>query len=181
MRKLIMFNAITLDGYFEGEKPWDLDFHNLVFNEEFDAMGLEQLKSADMLVFGRATYEGMYDYWRKETDETAKYMNSLPKLVCSKTLSSVEWENSELTDDPINKIKSLKEQGDGDMFVFGSSILSETFINEGLFDEYRLVVAPVILGKGRKLFSVELKYQELNLLETKTFKNGAVVLKYAKK
>lgn len=181
MGKLIMFNAISLDGYFEGVKNWDLDFHELVYNKEFESMGIEQLKSADMLIFGRITYEGMYKFWHKETDQVAQYMNDLPKLVCSKTLDKVEWQNSVLTSDPVNKIQELKKSGDGNLFVFGSSILCQTLINHKLFDEYRLVIAPVILGEGRLLFDKNLKYQELTLLDNRTFKNGAVVLRYASK
>ena len=87
MRKLIMWNVITLDGCFEGEKKWDLSFHNKVWGPELQELGLEQLRNADFLVFGRVTYEGMAAYWKKaegENNETARLMNSIPKLVFSK-------------------------------------------------------------------------------------------------
>jgi len=96
MRKLIMWNVITLDGYFEGGQNWDLSFHHVIWGEELEKLSLEQLKSAGYLVFGRVTYEGMAAYWTKAEAETseqevAKLMNSIPKLVFSKTLKSAEW------------------------------------------------------------------------------------------
>jgi dihydrofolate reductase len=86
VRKLIMWNLITLDGYFEGEKNWDLPWHEDLWGEELERFSLDQLQSADMLVFGRVTYEGMAAYWQTATGAVAEYMNSLPKLVCSRTL-----------------------------------------------------------------------------------------------
>ena len=86
MRKLIMWNLITLDGYFEGAKNWDLPWHEQVWGEELERFSLEQLESADMLLFGRVTYEGMAAYWQTAQGKIADYMNSLPKVVCSRTL-----------------------------------------------------------------------------------------------
>ena len=77
MRKLIMWNLITLDGYFEGEKNWDLSFHELVWGEELEKFSIEQLDRADYLVFGRVTYQGMADYWKNEKGEIADRMNSI--------------------------------------------------------------------------------------------------------
>lgn len=183
MRKLIMWNVITLDGYFQGEKDWDLSFHGLVWGKELRGISNEQLKTADMLVFGETTYEGMADYWSKieggDEGETAKYMNALPKIVCSKTLEKADWNNTTIVKDAVAGIQKLKQEGGGNMFVFGSGILSESLINANLFDEYRLVVAPVLLGKGRHLFNSGLNYQKLKLLETKTLSTGGVILKYA--
>jgi len=78
MRKLIMWNVVTLDGYFEGEKNWDLSFHELVWGKELEDFSNGQLKSADMLIFGDTTYKGMIDYWTKAEGEIAEYMNKLP-------------------------------------------------------------------------------------------------------
>ncbi len=99
MRKLIMWNLVTLDGCFEGEKPWDLAWHELVWGEELEQLSIEQLRSADMLVFGRATYEGMAAYWTTAQGEIADYMNSLPKVVCSRSLHTADWNNSILIKD----------------------------------------------------------------------------------
>jgi len=186
LRKLIMSNIITLDGYFEGERNWDLSFHNIIWGKELEEISIEQLNSADYLVFGRITYEGMAAYWTKaEGDiaelEIAKLMNSIPKLVCSKTLKSVEWKNTRIISDNASaEIMKLKQEGGKDMFVFGSANLSETFINDDLFDEYRIGVAPVILGSGRPLFRKGVVQKTLKLISSKQLSTGGVFLRYSK-
>jgi dihydrofolate reductase len=179
MRKLIMWNIITLDGYFEGEKSWDLDFHNSIWGEELEQLSLEQLNSADFLVFGRKTYEGMASYWKTEKGEIAELMNKIPKLVFSRTLQSVDWNNSSLVRGNASaEISRLKSEGNSDMFVFGSANLSDTFIKDNLFDEYRIGIAPVIAGKGRPLFSKGLPEKNLSLISSQPLTTGGVVLKY---
>lgn len=192
MRKLIMWNIITLDGYFEGEKKWDLSFHNSVWGPELEKLSLGQLHSADYLVMGRVTYEGMAAYWKKaegENNEIARLMNSLPKLVFSRTWteddpawSADRWNNSTL----INKnasaeISRFKGEGDGNMFVFGSAALSTTFINDDLFDEYRIGIAPVVLGSGRPLFKPGITSRYLETVSTEPLSPGGVVVKLRRK
>ncbi len=181
MRKLIMWNIITLDGYFEGNQKWDLSFHNVVWGQELEKLSIEQLNSADYLVFGRVTYEGMAAYWTKAEGEIAELMNSIPKLVFSKTLKSAQWNNTTLISENASAhIKKLKERGGRDMYVFGSAKLSETFINENLFDEYRIGIAPVILGSGQPLFSPGVASRNLSLVSTQQLLTGGVVLKYSR-
>jgi dihydrofolate reductase len=184
MRKLIMWNIITLDGYFEGNKNWDLPFHEVVWGTELEKLSLEQLHSADYLAFGRVTYEGMAAHWTKaegELVEISELMNKIPKLVFSKTLKSVDWNNSTLIKENASaEIKKLKAQGGKDMYVFGSANLSQTFINDNLFDEYRIGIAPVILGRGRPLFKQGISSKNLTLVSTQQLSNGGVVLKYSK-
>lgn len=181
MRKLIMWNVITIDGYFEGNHNWDLSFHNAVWGQELEKLSIEQLHSADYLVFGRVTYEGMAAYWTKEEGEIADLMNKIPKLVFSKTLKSAEWNNTTLINGNASaEIKNLKEQGSGDMYVFGSAILSETFVNDNLFDEYRIGIAPVILGSGRPLFRQGIACKNLSLISIQKLSTGGVILKYTK-
>jgi dihydrofolate reductase len=181
MRKLIMWNVITLDGYFEGNQNWDLSFHNVVWGQELEKLSIEQLNAADYLVFGRVTYEGMAAYWTKEEGEIADLMNSIPKLVCSKTLKSAEWNNTTLIRENASaEIKKLKEAGGKDMYVFGSANLSETFINDNLFEEYRIGIAPVILGSGRPLFRQGNAPKNLSLVSSQQLVTGGVVLKYSK-
>lgn len=184
MRKLIMWNIITLDGYFQGEKNWDLRFHELVWGKELEDLSTAQLKSADILVFGKTTYEGMADYWTKATGdkvegEIAQYMNSLPKIVCSDQLETAHWGNTMIIKDAVNEIPKLKEQGNGNMFIFGSAELSESLMKAELFDEYRLCVAPVFLGKGKLLFKHGIPYKKLQLLEARPLSTGGLVLRYA--
>lgn len=180
MRKLIMWNVITLDGYFEGDKNWDLPFHETVWGPELEKLSLEQLNAADYLVFGRVTYEGMAAYWQTEKGEIAELMNSIPKLVFSKTLKAADWNNTTLiNEDASAAIRKLKEDGGRDMYVFGSAILSESFINDKLFDEYRIGIAPVILGSGRPLFRQGISGQRLSLISTQQLETGGLVVKYS--
>lgn len=184
MRKLIMWNVMTLDGYFEGNQNWDLSFHNLIWGKELEKLSIDQLQSADYLVFGRVTYEGMAAYWTKaeaetEEHEVAKLMNSIPKIVFSKTLKSADWNNTTIIrENASDEILKLKEQGGKDIYVFGSANLSETFINDNIFDEYRIGIAPVILGNGRPLFRQGIASNNLTLVSTQPLTTGGVVLKY---
>jgi len=181
MRKLIMFNLITLDGYFEGEKNWDLAFHELVWGKELEQLSIEQLQSADMLVFGGTTYEGMAKHWTTAKGAIADLMNRIQKVACSRTLKSADWNNTTIVSDAVAELPKLKQQGNGNMFVFGSGKLSEALMKANLFDEYRLVIAPVFLGKGRHLFNEGLNYQTLSLLETRPLSTGGVILRCAPK
>ena len=179
MSKLIMWNFITLDGYFEGEKNWDLAFHELVWGPELERISLEQLHNAAYLLFGRVTYEGMAAYWKTEKGEIADLMNALPKVVCSRTLNTADWNNSILFKENVgSEIAKLKANSNKDLYVFGSANLSETLIKENLIDEYKIGVAPVILGKGRRFFSTELPERKLSLISTEPLQTGGVILKY---
>jgi len=177
-----MWNVITLDGYFEGNQNWDLSFHEVIWGPELEKISIEQLKSADFLVFGRVTYEGMAAYWTtaEGEGEVAELMNKIPKLVFSRTLKTVDWNNSTLvTGDASAEISKLKNQGNKDMYVFGSANLSETFMNDNLFDEYRIGIAPVILGSGRPLFRNGISSRKLALVSTQQLSTGGVILKYS--
>jgi dihydrofolate reductase len=179
MRKLIMWNVITLDGYFEGNQNWDLSFHNLVWGQELERLSIEQLNSADYLVFGRVTYEGMAAHWTKAEGEIAGLMNKIPKIVFSRTLKTADWNNTTLIRDNASaEIQKLKNEGGKDMYVFGSAALSETFVNNDMFDEYRICVAPVILGSGRPLFGQDIPSRHLTLVSAQQLSTGGVVLKY---
>ncbi len=183
MRKLIMWNLVTLDGYFEGEEKWDLSFHQLVWGKELEDLSKEQLKSADMLIFGKTTYIGMADYWIKAAadkteGEIAEYMNTIPKVVCSRKLKNADWNNTTIVKDAAVEIPKLKQQGSGNMFVFGSGNLSESLMNADLFDEYRLCIAPVFLGKGKLIFNEGIPHKKLKLLESRPLASGETILRY---
>ncbi len=171
---------MTLDGCFEGEKPWDLSFHTLVWGPELEALSLEQLREADMLVFGKNTYQGMAEYWpTAETEgEVTPLMNRLAKVVCSTTLEKAEWNNTTIVRDAVRELRQLKEQGDKPMYVFGSGKLVESLLNAGLIDEIRLCVAPIILSKGRRLFTEGNARRTLKLMESRPLQNSGVILRY---
>lgn len=177
-----MWNVVTLDGRFEGKKPWDLAFHQLVWGPELEALSITQLAEASMLIFGECTYTGMAEYWShaEATDgAVTPLMNSVAKIVCSPTLEKAEWNNTTIVRDAVSEIRHLKEKGGGAMLVFGSGNLSESLMNAGLFDEIRLCVAPIILGRGRHLFTDANTERNLTLLEATSLQNGGIILRYA--
>lgn len=179
MRKLIMWNLITLDGCFEGEKSWDLPWHESAWGEDLEKLSIEQLEAADALLFGRITYEGMAAYWQTEKGRIADYMSSLPKLVCSRTLKEANWNNTKLIKENFaEEVAKFKQQGTGDIYVFGSGKLSQMLMRAGLFDEYRIGIAPVVHGNGRLLFERGLPPQTLKLVQSRPTATGCMVLVY---
>ena len=181
MGKLIMWNLITIDGFFEGANKWDLDFHNTVWGDELEQLSIQQLNQCHALVFGRITYEGMAAYWKTATGEAevARFMNILPKIVFSRTIKNADWNNARIAKEDIaGEIAELK-QSPKDSYIFGSADLSATLMNLRLIDEYRICVAPVVLGRGTPLFKSSSEQVPLQLLNTQVLKNGGVILRYA--
>ena len=176
-----MWNLVTLDGYFEGTKKWDRDFHNKVWGDELEQLSIEQLRQCNSLVFGRVTYEGMAAYWTTATGEgeVAGFMNSIPKIVISTTLQKAEWNNTRLVKGNIEKEIAALKQSEKDSYIFGSADLSATLMKLGLIDEYRICVVPVVLGGGTPLFKLNSEQVKLQLLSTQVLKNGGVILRYA--
>ncbi len=129
MRKVFLFNMVTLDGFFEGPHQ-DISWHNV--DEEFNEFAIAQLKEVSTLLFGRVTYEVMANYWpteiAKENDPAvAELMNSLPKIVFSKTLDKAEWDNTRLVKENIpEEVSKLKQESGKDIAIFGSSNLAVT-------------------------------------------------------
>jgi dihydrofolate reductase len=179
MRKLIMWNMVTLDGFFEGAKSWEIDWHNYTWGDELEQFSIEQSKSAGMLVFGRVTYLGMAQYWSAEKGEIADFMNSIPKVVFSRTLEKAEWNNTRLIKaNAEEEVVKLKQQPGKDIYIFGSANLSATLTEKGLIDEYRLGINPVVLGSGNPLFKPSPDRMRMKLLEVRPFKAGCVILRY---
>ena len=179
MRKLIMWNLMTLDGFFEGTKSWDIDWHEYVWGDELEQLSIDQLKSIGTLLFGRVTYEGMASYWISAAGEVADFMNSIPKLVFSRTMQKADWNNSRLVKgNAVDEVVELKRQPGKDMYIFGSADLSSTFMQHGLIDEFRVCLNPLILGGGNSLFKSNPKRLKLKLLEARPLKSGCVILRY---
>src|SRR5512143_1045926 len=179
MRKLIMWNLMTLDGYFEGARAWDLDFHEYAWGEELKRFSLEQAREVGAVLFGRATYDGMAAYWSTATGETADFMNEVPKYVFSHTLESADWRNTTLVKgDAAETVARLKEEPGKDLFLFGSADLSATLIRRGLFDEYRIGLVPVTLGGGNPLFKRDAEPLRLELLQSRPLGDRCVLLRY---
>jgi dihydrofolate reductase len=172
---------VSLDGYF-ARPDGSLDWH--VVDDEFNAFARKQLDEMDILLFGRVTYEGMASYWPTEaamTDdpEIANAMNRLPKVVFSRTLTTVDWNNSQLAqDDLAEEITRLKEQPGKDMALFGSGEIVSGLTRLDLIDEYRLFVCPAVLGSGKPLFAGLSGTLNLELLKAQPFMSGVVLLYY---
>ena len=179
MRKLIMWNLVSLDGFFEGAKSWDLGWHESVWGDELERLSIDQLKSADMLLFGRVTYEGMAGYWPSAKGEVADRMNNIRKVVFSRTLEKASWNNTKLVKgNAAQEVAKLKEQNGKDLFIFGSANLSSTLMRHHLIDEYRLCLAPIVLGAGTPLFKASPETMKLKLIEARPLKSGGVILRY---
>lgn len=179
MRKAIMWNMMTLDGFFEGPKSWDIDWHEYVWGEELEQLSVEQLKSTGALLFGRVTYQGMAGYWSSATGEIADFMNNVPKIVFSRTLGRADWHNTRLvTGNAEEEVAKLRQQPGKDLFIFGSANLSSTLMRHGLIDEYRLGLNPLILVGGSPLFKTGPDRVKLKLLEARPLKSGVVILRY---
>lgn len=172
-----MWNLVTLDGFFEGAKKWDLDWHEYVWGDELQQFSQEQGKTADALLFGRVTYEGMAAYWQTAKGETAEFMNSAPKVVFSRSLAKADWNNTRLVrSDAAGEVAKMKKAEGGNLFVFGSADLSKTLMENDLFDEYRLCIVPVVLGEGTPLFKRIADRKRMKLRESRTLKSGGVIL-----
>jgi dihydrofolate reductase len=184
LRKVIFFMLVTLDGFFEGLNH-DIGWHRV--DKEFNAFAIDQLNSADMLLFGRGTYELMAGFWPTATAAqndpvTAEAMNRLPKLVFSHTLSRVSWQNTRLVkENAIEELRRLKSEPGKDLLLLGSSNLAVSLMKYALIDEVRLLVNPIVLGRGTALFEGTPEQFDLELIETRPFKNGNVLLNYRPK
>ena len=178
---------MTLDGFMAGPQG-ELDWHFPLWNEEMSEFAVEQLSMMDSILLGRITYQAMAGYWpaeavrqgnnRKNID-FAGMMNDHTKIVFSKTLTTTAWQNTRLIKRNIaQEVTRLKQQPGLDIIIYGSGSIISRLMRLGLIDEYVLWVHPVVLGKGRPLFKEFPDRHILQLLRTKTFSSGVVILYY---
>ena len=176
MRRVVVTEFMTLDGVMEAPEKWSFPF----WNEEAAKFKSDELFASDALLLGRVTYQGFAAAWPSRTDETgfADRMNSLPKYVVSTTLTQVGWNNSRLIPGNVAaEVSGLKQQPGRDILVFGSRTLVHALMHHALVDEYRLLVYPLVLGSGKRLFPRK-STATLTLAESKTFGTGVVALVY---
>lgn len=180
MGKIIVWNLVTLDGYFEGAKKWDLDFHAQAWGPELETLSREFGKKAEALVFGRITYEGMKAYWTTAEDdsEVKAYMNALPKIVASQTLKTSDWNNTRIVKDIAGELAQLKQATEKNIYIFGSADLVASLLNSAVIDEIMLCMVPVLLGQGTPLFKPADQFKRLKLLESQPLESGCVILRY---
>jgi dihydrofolate reductase len=168
---------VTLDGFFAGPNG-ETDWHYA--DEEHHRYAVELLGSGDALLFGRTTYQVMVNYWPSApASEITDHMNSLPKVVFSRTLKHVEWKNSRLAGENIaEEVSKMKQAPGKDLVMLGSGTLATSFMNLGLIDEYQILSNPIVLGRGKPLFNRLNDRQKLKLVRTKPRDSGVVELYY---
>jgi dihydrofolate reductase len=175
MRKVIMWDMLSVDGFIEDQNG-SLDWFR--FDDELETYINETNATAKALLFGRRTYQMMAAYWPSAEGKIAE-MNGIEKVVFSRTLDNVEWNNSRLVKENVpEEVAKVKGRAGGDIFVFGSADLAATLLEHGLVDEIRLGINPVMLGGGTPLFKGQAERLDLKLLATKVLKSGLVILHY---
>lgn len=181
MRKIIVSNLVSLDGFMAGPNG-EIDW--FLWNEETAQYAKDLAKSIDTILFGRVTYELMANFWPtpaadSEDPVITQYMNDTAKIVFSKTLEKADWKNTRVIRE-INseEILKMKQQPGKNMVIYGSGGLVSSLTQLGLIDDYRIFVNPVILGQGKPLFKDLKDRHKLKLINSTIFKNGVVLLHY---
>lgn len=177
MGKLVATEYVSLDGVMEEPGMWSFPF----WNDEAMQFKNDELFASDALLLGRITYEGFAKAWPTMPDTGAfgERMNGLPKYVASTTLTSLEWNNSHLlTGNVADAVSKLKQQHGQDILLSGSGQLLRSLMQHDLIDEYRLMLHPIVLGSGKRLFPDESHKTTLRLVDTKTTSTGIVILTY---
>jgi dihydrofolate reductase len=184
MGRIVVTEFVSLDGVMQapggGEEyahaGWTFQIDR---GEEGDAFKLEETMASAALLLGRRTYEGFAGAWPKMKGDFADKFNGMPKYVVSSTLQDPDWNNtSVLSGDVVDEVTALRDEVDGDIIVHGSAQLVQTLLEHGLVDELRLMVFPVVLGSGKRLFGETSDKHRLDLTDSKTVGDGVSILVY---
>jgi len=184
MGKIVVTEFVSLDGVMEDPGgSEDFKYGGWTFEiergEEGDKFKLDETMDAEALLLGRRTFEGFAEAWPSREGEFADKFNNMPKYVVSSTLKDPEWNNSTVVDgDLAESVGKLRDEIDGDVVVAGSAQLVQALIEHGLVDELRLMVFPVVLGSGRRLFGETSDKQSLKLTDSKFVGDGVAILTY---
>ncbi len=187
MGRIVVTEFVSLDGVVEdpgGAEDfkyggWSFEFDRGAEGDEFK---LEETRASRALLLGRVTYEGFADAWPSREGEFADLFNSMPKYVVSSTLDDPAWTNSTVLEgDLVNEVSKLRQGPDGDVVVHGSAQLAQTLIEHDLVDELRLMVFPVVLGTGKRLFGDPGEKKTLRLVDSKVVGDGVLILTYQPK
>jgi dihydrofolate reductase len=186
MGKIVITEFISLDGVVE-DPGGSEDFKyggwsfELSRGDEGDKFKLDETMGSDALLLGRKTYEGFADAWPQRDGEFADKFNNMPKYVVSSTLTDPEWSNSIVVDgDLADAVSKIRAEHDGDIVVHGSAQLSQALLEQDLVDELRLMVYPVVLGAGKRLFGEMSDKKTLKLVESQPVGDGIVILVYGR-
>jgi dihydrofolate reductase len=184
MRKLTVFNHLSLDGYFcdaKGDMSWA---HEGTDDAEFQGFIADNAKGGGEFVFGRITYEMMASYWPtshaiESNPRVAKTMNDSPKYIFSRTLSKADWQNTKLMNGELTEeIAKLKNSPGKDLVIFGSGQIVASLAKAGLIDTYQIIMHPIALTAGRSMFAGPGERLALKLVKSRTFGNGCIFLNY---
>jgi dihydrofolate reductase len=175
MRKINSTLFMSLDGVVESPGEWHLPY----FNDEMGQVVGSLMAASDTMLLGRVTYQEFAAYWPTSDDEGADHMNTVPKIVVSTTLEKAEWGNATIIGaDVAGRLTELKGQPGGDLSITGSPTLVRSLLRAGVLDELHLLIHPVILGTGTRLFEPDGGQQQLELTGSETFSTGVVYLTY---
>ncbi len=179
MRKVVALELVSLDGVMESPERWSFQFQN----DEMAEANASGMAAADAMLFGRLTYQEFAAFWPYQNSAEqpfTDYLNNTPKYVVSTTLEEpLEWQNSTLIkDDVAEEIANLKQQPGKDIAIVGSGTLVRSLLRDGLLDELGLMVHPIVLGRGKRLFEDGIDEMALELVDSKTFSTGVLYLTY---
>jgi dihydrofolate reductase len=186
MGRIVVTEFVSLDGVMEdpgGAEDfkyggWSFEFAR---GDEGEKFKLDEALGAEALLLGRVTYEGFAEAWPSRSGEFADKFNSMPKYVVSSTMGEADWNNSTvLGGDVVETVSNLRQEVDGDIVVHGSAQLVQTLQENDLVDELRLMVFPVVLGTGKRLFGDTSDKKSLRLVDSKAVGDGVVILTYEK-
>ncbi len=183
MGRIVVTEFVSLDGVMQAPGGEDFKYPGWSFEfdrgEEGDRFKLDEARASEALLLGRVTYEGFAGAWPSREGEFADRFNSMPKYVVSSTLENPTWNNTTvLNGDAVEEAKRLKEELDGDIYIHGSRQLVQTLIENDLVDELRLMVFPVVLGTGQRVFGETSDKKPLRLVDSKTVGDGVAILVY---
>jgi dihydrofolate reductase len=178
MRKIVAGLFISLDGVTESSDQWHFPY----FNDEMAEAIQSQMAASDTMLLGRVTYQEFAGFWPRQTEADmpmADYMNNTPKLVVSTTLETVEWQNSTLIKgNVVEALTKLKHQPGKNINITGSGTLVRSLLRDDLLDELQLLVHPIVVGRGKRLFADTSEPKALKLVDSKTFSTGVLSLTY---
>ena len=174
MRKLVASMLMALDGVVENPQMWTVQFRS----EESQNYKFDELFASDALLLGRITYQDFVAAWSGVPGAYGERINSMPKYVPTTTLQEAEWNATFIKDNIVEEVTRLKQESGQDIVIFGSVELIHSLMQEDLIDEYRLMVFPIVVGNGKRLFHGESQRKEFKLVQSHTFGSGVVVLTY---
>ena len=186
MGKIVVTEFVSLDGVIEAPGGGEEYEHAgwtfaIARGDEGDQFKLDETMNSEALLLGRVTYEGFAAAWPRMRGEFADKFNGMPKYVVSSTLQDPDWNNTTvLAGDVVEEVAALRERLDGEIVVHGSAQLVQTLIEHGLVDELRLMLFPVVLGRGKRLFGETSDKRRLRLTDSRTVGDGVAILTYAR-